>query len=185
MSIRRNLLQVEELGSRILPSASPLAFSGVVAPFRASFVEQQDVRHEHQDALHQQQHALHGIGFGAYTSTMALPDTGTSYNLQGFGRFGTVGLASVSGDIHGVGFILHGHATGMLTFTNAKGSVTVSLTGPEQASFSPLPQQFQYQVTSGTGAYQNLHDQGTLHLQLVGSTATPGSPGHGVFTIRI
>jgi hypothetical protein len=183
MSTRRNLLRIEELGSRILPSASPFAFAA--PPFRPPVIVHQEIHDEHHDMQDHQQHALHGLGFGAYTSTMALPDIGAAYMLQGFGNFGKVGLASVSGDIHGVGFILQGHATGTLTFTNAKGSVTIALTGPEQSSFSPLPQQFQYQVIGGTGAYQNLHDQGTLTLQLVGPTTILGSPVHGVFTIQI
>ena len=171
MSIRRNVLAVEELGQRILPSASPLTLLGA-AP----------LAHHH---VQQQEHALHGFGFAGYTSNNQIPDTGTQYHLQGLGAFGKLGFATVTGDIHSVGFILHGQATGTLTFTNARGSVTVDLTGPMQDSFAALPQQFHYQITGGTGPYTNLHDQGTLQLQMFGSMATPGAPGHGVFTIRI
>jgi hypothetical protein len=63
--------------------------------------------------------------------------------------------------------------------------VTVELTGPSQAAFASLPQQFHSQITGGTRAYHNLHDQGTLQLQLNGTTATLGATGFGTVAVRI
>src|SRR5262249_6548899 len=107
------------------------------------------------------------------------------YHFQGAGTFGAIGTASISGDIHTVGFILQGHATGELTLTTAHGSVTIDLTGPMQQSFAPLTNQFHYQIVGGTRAYANLEGQGTLHLQLIGTNGTPGGAGQGVFGIRM
>jgi hypothetical protein len=165
--MRRAILRVEELGQRVLPSASPLAFHPI-APFaRPHHVAPADA-------------TLHGSGIALYTSRVQVPDTGTTYQLQGVGSFGGVGVVAITGELHGVGFILQGHATGTLTFTNARGSVTLDLTGPTQSSFAPVPQQFQYQVVAGTGAYANLHASGTLQLQTVIATS-----GSGVFSIHI
>jgi hypothetical protein len=174
MTVRHTVLHVEELGQRVLPSASPFSLFGEM-----SFVQ------HHSSVQTQPAHALHGSGDAVYTSTMHIPDTGTAYHIQGAGNFGALGVATVVGDIHSVGFILNGHATGTLTFSNARGSVTVELTGPTQGAFASLPPQFHYQITAGTGAYQHLHDQGTLQLQLNGTTATLGATGFGTATIRI
>jgi hypothetical protein len=174
MSIRRTFLQVEELGQRVLPSISPLGLHG--APV---------VHHHAHHSSDHHHHGLHGIAVGGYTSTMQIPDTGTAYHLDGQGVFTTLGFATVTGDLHSVGFIAKGQATGTLTLTTAQGTVTLDLTGPTQSSFAPLPEQFTYQITAGTGAYANLQGQGTLDLHLVGSSATPGNPGQGVFTMRL
>ena len=182
MAIRRTMLHVEELGSRVLPSASPFTLYGV-APATMHVIQNEHTLVKEYGQLAEQ--SLHGMGFGSYANNFNVPDTGASYHLNGLGVFSKLGFATVSGDIHGVGFIQHGHATGTLTLTNAHGSVTIELTGPVQDGFSPLPYKFQYQVTGGTGAYQNFHDTGTLQLQLIGSTGPPGSPGHGVFTLWI
>jgi hypothetical protein len=164
--MRRTILRVEELGQRVLPSASPLAFH-LTAPFARPHIAPQDA-------------TLHGSGIALYTTHVQVPDTGATYQLQGVGSFGGVGVVAITGELHSVGFILQGHATGTLTFTNAHGSVTLDLTGPTQSSFAPLPQRFQYQVVAGTGAYANLHASGTLQLQTVIATA-----GSGVFSIHI
>jgi hypothetical protein len=172
MTARRTDLQVEELGQRVLPSISGLGI----------FEHEAIVRHH---GPQQPAHALHGSGFAVFTSTMQIPDTGTAYQLQGVGAFAALGFVTITGELHSVGFIQNGHATGTITFTNANGSVTVALTGPAQGGFAPLPHEFQYRITAGTGAYQNLRDHGTLHLQMTGSPAMRGTPGFGVFTIRI
>jgi hypothetical protein len=174
MTMRRSLLRVEELGQRVLPSASPLSAFGTV-PFMRPLV--------HQQSSPQPASVLHGSGIAVYTTSQQIPDTGTAYHLQGVGSFGAVGFVTITGDLHSVGFIMQGHATGTLTFSNAKGSVTLDLTGPAQSAFAPLPQRFQYQIVGGTGAYAHLHAQGTVQLQTL--AAAPGTPGFGVFAIRI
>jgi hypothetical protein len=61
--------------------------------------------------------------------------------------------------------IAEGRATGTLTFTNADGSVTISLVGlDEQPGFAPIPKWWRYHVVSATGDYTGLKDQGTLRI---------------------
>jgi hypothetical protein len=174
MSRRRTDFRVEELGQRVLPSASPFSLRNLLSSSTL-------VVH-HQPASHHmsEQHPLHGAGIAVYTTTLQVPDVGLPYHLQGAGNFGVLGLVTVTGNIKSAGFIMQGHATGTLTFANAQGSITLQLTGAEQDGPAPLPQQFSYQITSGTGAYANLHDQGTLTLQ----TTSMGA-GFGVASIQI
>ncbi len=44
--------------------------------------------------------------------------------------------------------------------------MTLKLQGPQQTSLSAIPNNFQFQVVSGTGAYTNFTDQGTVYLNL-------------------
>jgi hypothetical protein len=174
MSIRCRL-QIEELGQRILPSATPgllplPAFTSVLAAPHA--------------------HALAGQGSGTYIGGSMVVDAGESAMLNGSAYLARLGHVTVTGTVAGLGFIVSGHAWGTLTFANARGSVTVALEGPLQSGFSPLPEQFSYTVVSGTGAYQHLHDHGSLKLVLhpFPIDPLPGSlfpVAHGTFTLTI
>jgi hypothetical protein len=62
--------------------------------------------------------------------------------------------------------------------------VTVALAGPTQNGFAPLPQDFHYRVVGGTGAFQHLTGQGTLHLALNPLPPFNG-PAHGTFTFSV
>jgi hypothetical protein len=123
-----------------------------------------------------------GQGKGTYTEPFINPDFGHEYQFTGTARFLGVVNARITGSIHTPGFILHGQAVGTFTFTNAKGSVTLKLVGPEQPGFSALPSVLSYTVEKGTGAYRRLTGSGTLTLKLMPSqTATLG----GTFTLTI
>jgi hypothetical protein len=133
-----------------------------------------------------QQEPLAGAGHGNYSKPFTIPDVGATYNMQGVADLAPLGQVAVTGSIHSLGFISAGQAAGTLTFINAQGSVTVSLLGPVQPGFAPLPSQFQYRVMSGTGAYQDLSDQGSLQLDLVPDLAGPSSPaGQGTFQLTL
>jgi hypothetical protein len=176
MAIRRRL-ELEQLGERLLPSATPLLLPSFTVPQALA-------------AAHpQQHHALAGHGEGTFTGHSLIVDAGVSYDLQGTADLARLGAVTVSGSVHGLGNILSGHATGTLTFTNDQGSVTVSLLGPLQKFFAPLPTDWHYQVTDATGAFKGLKDQGTLHLTF--TQDPPGMTGiaifpplaHGTFTL--
>jgi hypothetical protein len=119
-------LHVEVLDARIAPSTGPVVLPPPV---------------------------LVGHGTGAFTKEMGIPESGSKYDLLGSATLNGLGLVSVHGSVDSVGFVLHGHAWGTLTFSNAKGSVTLRLTGPEQNGFAPLPSRFTFDVTGGTGGY--------------------------------
>jgi hypothetical protein len=167
----RWLPRLEQLGERVVPSATMLLGD-------LSHLDVASVVHHHHH--HTECHCLAGTASGTYFSPRFFPDAGNSYQLTGTGTFGRLGSVAVKGAVNGVGFIQSGHATGTLTLSNAKGSVTLYLVGPEQPGFSRPPEQFSYQVASGTGAYAHLHASGTLHLQL-----TYTGVNVGTFTLSI
>jgi hypothetical protein len=121
---------------------------------------------------------------------MGVPDTGTRYDFQGTAKLAKLGDVTIQGSLVSLGFVAQGHAGGTLTFTNAHGSVTVALEGPLQNGFAPLPQTFTYHVVSGTGAYKNLKDHGSLELMLKADPVGPAADaifltGHGTFTLTV
>ena len=144
MAFRRSL-RLEELGSRVLPSASPLP--APPAPPQAL-------------AAPDFQAGLHGQGRGTYQTDAIISGAGRDYRLHGAADLAGLGRFALSGDAHAVGFIQRGHAGGELTFSNDRGSVTLALEGPEQPAFSPLPQTFSYRVTGATGGYAGLGGSG-------------------------
>jgi len=109
-------------------------------------------------------HALAGLNTGNYICTLRYGTTNSGYHFMGTAITKAMGTVSVQAQVYAVGFHDFGNAHGTITFTNAKGSVTVSLTGPRQPRLSPLPVWFQYKVINATGAYRNLRDSGTLRI---------------------
>jgi hypothetical protein len=199
MGSRRTILNLEELGQRILPSLSP------VNPVMVTeWANRNAMGADHS------QHALAGNGSGTYTAShlwaaidppvaphgyatpmhVIVGDIGVHYDFTGTADLARLGHVTVTGSALSLGNILTGHASGTLVFTNARGSVTVELTGPSQPGFAPLPTQFTYTVVSGTGAYQRLQDHGSLTLLLTPQAVTP-LPGalpagfQGTFTLTI
>jgi hypothetical protein len=165
-SSRRRSLQLEELGSRLLPSATPLSVTGPVGP--APIVSPISI-----PPMIVASDALSGHGSGHYSYPPMISGMGPQYQLDGTAHLTGLGKVAVSGDLHGVGMIVDGHAGGELTFTNKHGSLTVDLQGPEQPGFSPLPEQFSYHIVSGTGAYADKTGQGSLTLVLTPSSSGP------------
>jgi hypothetical protein len=118
---------------------------------------------------------LHGTLQGQYQTNAPIPDTGTTYVLQGTGHVGGFGHASVTGNMHSLGFIAQGHAQGDLTVKGAGGTITLHLTAVvQQAGFQPLPSAFSYDITGGTGKYAGAHGSGSATL-----TSPQGSNGAG------
>jgi hypothetical protein len=121
--------------------------------------------------------ALDGPLAGHLTTTMRYPDGGAFYGLAGAGRLAGGSPVSVTGFLQGTGFIVFGHAIGELTLTDAHGSMILALRGPTQRGFAPLPGQFSFLVTSGTGAYAHVHAGGTITTHL--------DPQDGTFTLVV
>jgi hypothetical protein len=174
MTPRRTLMEVEPLGDRLLPSTAALPLP--VPPAAAALT-----------AHPPQHHVLAGHGQGQYTQELVPADFGGVFDLQGSADLAGLGRVTVTGRVNSVGFIQYGRAGGALTFANARGSVTVQLSGPEQRGFSPLPQGFHYRVVGATGAFKGLAAQGTLQLVLHASPAAPGVGWvpHGTFALTI
>jgi hypothetical protein len=150
-------LRVEELGSRILPSRTPLPAGHV-----ADLVHRAAVTPRPAPAPVN----LHGTLQGTLFQVIRGPiDLGIQYGLTGAGELGGQPRFQVTGSLRRVGFIAQGQATGELTLTNAQGSIMLSLVGPMQPGFAPLPGGFHYTVTGGTGAYQGATGDGQVALR--------------------
>lgn len=160
MIVRRTVLRLEQLGERALPSAAVPAAATAAAL---------------------QSHMPGGQAHGTYSVLPGNPDIGKAYHVQGSGHVrGGVGDFTFTGTLHALGFIREGRATGTLTLSNAKGTLTLALTGPLQAGFSPLPVTFAYHATGGTGAYAHLPSHSFLNLYL-----TPAKGGGSGGTVVI
>lgn len=126
---------------------------------------------------------LTGSISGRASMSPGIPDVGHDTLLQGEGSVGPLGHVQLSGALHSVGFIAHGHATGALTLTTPAGNVTLQLTGPGQQGFSNLPTTFRYQVIDHNGKLPAV--KATGHVQVtVGPVASPQGQGGSSFTIH-
>jgi hypothetical protein len=152
----RARLGLEELGSRILPSATPFAPPVTPLVYTASQAP----------ALTGSFHDLDGAVRGTLIPAPGIPDLGPAYAVQGKGKLGGLDEFTVTGFLRGTGFIPTGHASGELTLTNSHGTIRLSLAGPAQPGFARLPGHFHFTVTGGTGAYQGLQDDGEVTLQV-------------------
>ena len=73
---------------------------------------------------------LNGAVGGKFSLAPGLPDVGASQMLAGSGKVATLGHVRASGTMRSPGFIAQGRSTGVFNLSNAKGSVTIQLTGP-------------------------------------------------------
>jgi hypothetical protein len=116
-------------------------------------------------AAHHGHHARHVLALdgsvsGTWQKRFTLPDTGGDQVLTGSGAVAPLGPVRMSGELHTPGFISQGNTRGMVTLTNAKGSVTVQLVGPPQPGFSGPPSMFRYTIVGGTGRYAGASGSG-------------------------
>jgi hypothetical protein len=168
MPAMRVTLELQELGERALPSPVALHPVDTIAPV----------------AIVQHAHPLQGPGSGTYQQLPALPDVGTGFNLNGTVNLAGLGTFQVQGEVHGVGFVAWGRATGELVLTSAKGTITLALHGAIQPGFSAIPRELVYSVTGGTGAYSHLTGYGAIGMSLVPAPVPSGHPSSGSIFFR-
>ncbi len=170
---RRARLQVEALEVKALLSMSPLSLMKHVAV--SALVDQTKPVHP----------SLLGVLPGAVQPISVFPpspDAGKRYDVSGQGLVASLGLVQFTGTLQTTGSINSSQAMGTLTLTNARGSVTLSLVGPQQQSFSPLPDQFQFTIADATWAFTSLKgDSGTV---LAEWQPTAENPSYVVFVIN-
>ena len=107
--------------------------------------------------------------FGTFQGTYSTPsffgiDAGMTNTFQGQGNLPLLGKVQFQGTLQSLGNIAFGQANGEITLSSSQGSLTLELVGPVQKSFAPLPQDFQFSVVSGTGAFTSVQMTGTIHL---------------------
>ncbi len=129
---------------------------------------------------------LKGTTHGVYTSS-SFPDVGTSYTVYTAGKLSGYGTGAVYGTLHSLGFLASGQATGTLHVILPWGTLTLTLTGPTQPGFSPLPKQFSFEITKGTGKFHNAVGdpvgKGTVSVALKPGPGGAGLHGHGQVTL--
>lgn len=151
MITRRTVLKVEELGARVLPSATTAiptaaASAQVVAPTAAASTII----------------SPSWVGHGRFTTTRA--STGVvTYQFQGSADFGRQGFFAIKGSIQTVGNRA-GQAKGRITLSDRRGTLTMDVAGPTQAARSGLPKTFNYKIVSGTGFFGRYAGTGSIQL---------------------
>jgi hypothetical protein len=181
MTGRNNSPEIEELESRAVPSSIPFLSSGLSSMLGA----------------HTQGNPapiLSGSISGTYTESSHVADTGAQYTLHATGKLSILGQVSVTGSIHGLGFVQSGHAQGTLILSNAHGTLALHLEGMLQHGFSALPNGFYFNVVKGTGAYAHVMASGTIEFHqaptmepmhlLPGQSAPATQSGVFVMTIK-
>jgi hypothetical protein len=149
MTLRRTLLRVEELGGRVLPSATV-----TVAPPRTTALVSTAVPTIAASAW---------TGQGRFTVTTNAATTAKTYTWDGSAIIGSAGNFAVTGAITTVGNRT-GQATGRVVVSNPRGTLTLTITGPTQAARSGLPASVTYKVSGATGVFARFAGQGTLRL---------------------
>ena len=149
---KSRVLQVEGVESRLLMSGATAALPGAAALVQAEAAKPS----RHVD--------LAGTMRGTADVVAGLPDTGQTYQFLASGKLTGFGSGLLSGRVRTVGFIASGQATGYLTLSSFRGSIVMKVEGPAQSGPSGLPTKLHFDVQSGTGAYRNLVDSGTITI---------------------
>jgi hypothetical protein len=159
MMTHRTVLKVEELGARVLPSATILPTAAAGTQVAKTTTTTAVVTHVASPSWQ---------GHGRYTITTAAGVA--TYHLQGSADYGKQGFFAIKGTVQTVGN-KSGQAHGRITLSDRRGTLTLDLVGPTQTAHSSLPAKFTYKVVSGTGFFARYAGQGTIQL------ATPFWPG--------
>jgi hypothetical protein len=110
---------------------------------------------------------LQGMVTGTYAIAPSTPAPGMSYNLNGSGQVGTLGVVKVAGFIH-IGTSPKSAPTGMITLSDDKGSIQLAVTGKggprPLAPVGSGSMSLHYTIVSGTGAFRNYHGSGSVNM---------------------
>ncbi|HEY1377195.1 MAG TPA: hypothetical protein VGF55_10400 [Gemmataceae bacterium] len=166
MTARRTLLRVEELGGRVLPSATAAAAPPVAAAAAVSTPAQVTT-------------GSAWAGEGRYAVTTNRTTAAKTYTLEASAGLGSNGFFTVSGSVTTVGNKA-GRATGRVVLSSPRGTLTLDVTGSAQAANAALPAAVTYTVVSGTGVFSRYAGQGTLKLAAV---PFPGYTDRGHVTV--
>jgi len=97
------------------------------------------------------------------------PDAGNLYSFNGAGKKRSLGSFTMTGDVHGIGFIASGRFRGYVTFSCSQGTIDVRLVGPEQAP-GPFPSSLAFKIVNGTGAYALAYGKGEIAVSASDTT---------------
>jgi hypothetical protein len=117
---------------------------------------------------------LDGTITGTYLPAPVASDIGATYVFNGTGTVGDMGSVAAHGIVTLPGFVVTGNATGTLTLTSASaaaaagGSVTLKLSGPEEAGDGSFPTMLSFVITGGTGRFAGASGSGSIAVTLGG-----------------
>lgn len=125
-------------------------------------------------------------GTGTFAPAGATTGGGEKFALDGRASLAGFGAFHVSGSVHEMGDVRHGHARGHIVLANRFGSINLAVVGTRQ-KHGPrdLPHLFNYTVVGGTGEYAKMTGQGAARIVLTGGTG-PGTDATsgGTFSIK-
>jgi hypothetical protein len=98
------------------------------------------------------------------------PDTGSPYVFNGTGKTSALGSFTFKGQIRPPGFIASARATGVFTLTNSKGTMRLSVKGPQQSA-GVLPSFVSFTIIRGTGDYASSTGKGKIVIAASGTTS--------------
>jgi hypothetical protein len=98
---------------------------------------------------------------GTYTQPFGNPDAGPIFRLTGSGRKRSLGSFTMTGDLHGIGFVAQGRVRGYVTLKSSQGTIDLRLLGPEQPP-GPLPSTLAFKIVNGSGAYAQAYGKGAI-----------------------
>jgi hypothetical protein len=164
--------QLESLESVTLLSGSAAAVRGAIAALVAPSTPTSG-------------HTIHltGTARGSYHVHIINPDIGKDFTFFGSGQVAPLGHVDLTGHINSPGFIANGHSKGLLVLSNPNGSVTLSLIGPVQSGFTPVPDTFTFKITSASGKFKGDTGTGFMVLELEPAAASTPTGEHGSFTM--
>jgi hypothetical protein len=122
------------------------------------------------------------VGQGRYTIAVNRTTNAKTYTLQGSADFGSSGFFGIGGTVTTVGNVASGHATGRITLSDRRGTLTLTITGPTQSRNAGLPSTFTYRVVSGTGFFAHYAGQGTFQIS---APLFPGLTDRGHFNVAV
>ena len=153
MAKLRRQLDVEQLEPRTLLAGAPLPSPGAAVAALAP-------------AQRHLASALTGTVHSRYTARGETRRGVEAFALTGSGTVAGLGRVSLSGSVRAVGPLPAGAAGGRLTLANGAGTLTLRLDGPIPGGAALLPDQLEFRVVRGNGAYRRLAGGGTVDLQL-------------------
>jgi hypothetical protein len=121
------------------------------------------------------QDTLGGAITGTYALGPSVRSTGSTFQLTGTGNVAPLGQVTASALLQAAGFISPGHAGGLVTLSNARGTVQLQPSGPSRPGGARLPASLRFQVVWGTGAYARLSRGGSANLSLTARSHTGGT----------
>jgi hypothetical protein len=170
--------QLEQFEGRIVPSAffgAASALAGLHSNLLVSPTAVVLQQNHYQDVV------FHGGVSGTWTTLpVANPVAGVTEGLNGSGTVAPLGGVQASGTVRLPDATGQGYAAGTMVLTNAKGTVTVSLTGHQpQPGVYPPAGAFDFTISGGTGAYVGVAGKGVAKL----TETPPDKNGVGTFTL--